>query len=109
MASKNVIDVTNENFDVEVLNVPGPVLVVFTLSYSEPCLAMVPVFEKVADTGKCKVCKFNLRGERYRDDRPIVQRYRVHNAPTLMVFRDGQKVWEQVGRTTHGDLIKHLG
>ena len=106
MASKNVIELTDANFDTEVLKSTEPVLVDFTATWCGPCKALAPVVEQIANefAGKYKVGKLDI------DDAPgITQRYGVRGVPTVMVFQAGEKKGQHVGVTNKETLLKLLG
>ncbi len=106
MASKNVIELTDANFDAEVLKATEPVLVDFTATWCGPCKALAPVVEQIANefAGKYKVGKLDI------DDAPgITQRYGVRGVPTVMVFQAGEKKGQHVGVTNKETLLKLLG
>ena len=86
--------VSTADFDKEVLESEQPVLVDFWAVWCGPCRAIAPAVDAVAEeyAGKAKVYKLNV------DDSPeIAGRYGVMSIPTLMIFKDGQKVGELVG------------
>ena len=86
--------VTTADFDQEVLQSSVPVLVDFWAAWCGPCRAIAPHIDAVAEeySGKAKVVKLNV------DDAPeIAGRYGVQSIPTLIIFKDGQKVGEMVG------------
>src|ERR1700690_2492337 len=96
MASKNVIELTDANFDAEVLKSTEPVLVDFTATWCGPCKALAPVVEKLAEEagGKFKVGKLDI------DEAPdVTKRYGVRGVPTVLVFKGGEKVDQHVGVT----------
>ena len=106
MAGKNVIELTDANFDQEVLQSKEPVLVDFTATWCGPCKMLAPIVEKLADefAGTYKVGKLDI------DDAPTVtQRYGVRGVPTVMVFKGGEKVGQHVGVTNKETLVKLLG
>ena len=106
MAGKNVIELTDANFDAEVLQSKTPVLVDFTATWCGPCKMLAPIVEKLADetAGKYKVAKLDI------DDAPgVTQKYGVRGVPTIMVFKDGQKAGQHVGVTNKETLLKLLG
>ena len=102
--------VSTADFDTEVLNSEQPVLVDFWAVWCGPCRAIAPAVDAVAQeyAGKAKVFKLNV------DDNPeIAGRYGVMSIPTLMIFKDGQKVGELVGgqntkQTIGAALAQHV-
>lgn len=105
MAGKNVIELTDENFDTEVTSSPIPVLVDFTATWCGPCKMLSPIVEKIADEniGKYKVAKLDI------DDAPkVTQRFGVRSVPTILIFKGGEKKGQHVGVTNKETLIKML-
>jgi thioredoxin 1 len=105
-ASKNVIELTDGNFDKEVLESQVPVLVDFTATWCGPCKMLSPIVEKIADEniGKYKVGKLDI------DDAPgVTQRYGIRGVPTVIIFKAGQKAGQHVGVTNKETLLKLLG
>ena len=97
----NVGDVTDANFEQEVLKSSIPVLVDFWAPWCGPCRAVAPVVEEIANefTGKLKVLKLNT------DDNPkTAQSYRISGIPSLMVFKNGQPVEQVVGAVPKATL-----
>lgn len=87
-------EVSDNDFETEVLKSPQPVVVDFTAAWCGPCKAMAPALEQVAEEmkGKVKVVKVDV------DQSPVVtQQYRIQAMPTLMVFKDGQVAGHHVG------------
>jgi thioredoxin 1 len=104
MAGK-VLELTDSNFDAEVLKSTEPVLVDFTATWCGPCKALSPIVEKIAEesAGKYKVGKLDI------DDAPgITQRYGIRGVPTVLVFKGGEKVDQHVGVTNRETLLKML-
>ncbi|HEY2511720.1 MAG TPA: thioredoxin [Polyangiaceae bacterium] len=105
MAGK-IIELTDTNFDTEVLQSKEPVLVDFTATWCGPCKVLAPIVEKIAEetVGKYKVAKLDI------DDAPgITQRYGIRGVPTVLVFKGGEKVGQHVGVTNKETLLKLLG
>lgn len=106
MAGKNVIELTDDNFEAEVLKSNVPVLVDFTATWCGPCKALAPVVEKIADefAGTYKVGKLDI------DDAPeVTKKFGVRSVPTVMVFAAGEKKNQHVGANINRDgLLKML-
>ncbi len=91
MASVNVSDADFEN---EVLKADEPVMVDFWAEWCGPCKALSPIVDEVANevSGKMKVVKVNI------DENPNAPtKYGVRGIPTLMVFKGGELVDTKVG------------
>ncbi len=89
-----VPEFNDDNFDQEVLQASGPVLVDFWAPWCGPCRQIAPVIEQLAgeNTGTVKIGKLNV------DDAPgSAQNYGVSSIPTLMLFKDGEVVERFVG------------
>lgn len=103
--ANNVIEVTDENFESEVLKSSVPVLVDFTATWCGPCKALAPVVEAIANehAGTYKVAKVDI------DECPeVTQRYGIRGVPTVLVFKGGEKKGQHVGVTTKDKLVQML-
>jgi len=81
------INLTNSNFDNEVLSSDTPVLVDFWAPWCSPCLMVAPNVEVLAKeyAGKLKVCKLNVD-----EASEIATRYAVMSIPALVLFKKGE-------------------
>lgn len=89
-----VAEVTDADFDDEVLKADRPVLVEFTADWCGPCRQLAPVLSALAseEADRLKVVQLDV------DTNPeITTRYAVLSMPTLMVFREGEPVKSMVG------------
>ncbi|MGB3402897.1 MAG: thioredoxin [Microcoleaceae cyanobacterium] len=97
--------VTDASFKDDVLESKIPVLVDFWAPWCGPCRMVGPVVEEIADQyeGKVKVVKVNT------DENPqIAGQYGIRSIPTLMVFKDGQRVDMVVGAVPKTTLSNTL-
>jgi len=94
MASEKVVQINDGNFESEVLNSSLPVLIDFGATWCAPCRAVAPLIEQLAEEyeGRAKVASLDV------DDSPgTASKYGIRSVPTLMVFKDGELVTQQVG------------
>ena len=94
MSSPNIVTLTAENFDQEVLKSGTPVLVDFWAEWCGPCRMIAPTIEAVADDfgDSASVVKLNV------DDSPATaSAYGIKGIPTLIVFKGGKEVERVVG------------
>ena len=109
MASANVVELTDDNFDSEILKSSTPALVDFWAVWCGPCRQIAPHVEALADDmkGKLKVGKMNID-----DHQQTAQRYGIRSIPTLLVFKGGQVVGQIVGAVPRAkleaELMKHM-
>ncbi|KPQ31461.1 MULTISPECIES: thioredoxin [Sodalinema] len=98
-------EVSDASFKNDVLESELPVLVDFWAPWCGPCRMVGPVVEEIAQQyeGKVKVVKLNT------DDNPeVASKYGIRSIPTLMIFKDGQRVDMVVGAVPKTTLANTL-
>jgi thioredoxin 1 len=94
MASENVKEFTDDNFDAEVIKSDQPVLVDFWAEWCGPCLRLAPTIDKIAGdyVGKVKVGKLNTDS-----NHNVAMKYGISSIPTVILFKNGEVVQRLVG------------
>lgn len=101
----STVAVTDAEFENEVLKSDTPVLVDFWAEWCPPCKAIAPTLEDLSNemSGKVKIVKVNIE-----ENPQIPTKYGVRSIPTLIVFKDGEMVTQNVGAMAKPDLEKWL-
>ena len=105
----DVVVVTEQTFQAEVLDSKVPVVVDFWAAWCAPCLMVAPTLEKLAAEmkGKVKFTKLDVDS-----NRSIAGQFGIQGIPTLIFFRDGKAVDQRVGVSSEADLraaVERLG
>ena len=103
--SDYVKDVSDSNFEADVLKSEKPVLVDFWAQWCAPCRMLAPTVEAVAQSfeGRATVVKLNV------DENPAVsQRYGIKGIPTLILFKNGKEEERVVGATSKEAIARML-
>jgi len=88
------VTISQDNFTDEVVQSQIPVVVDFWAEWCMPCKMIAPVLEQISQdyAGKLKVAKVNVD-----DNGEIAQQFNIVSIPTLLLFKDGEVVGQQVG------------
>jgi thioredoxin 1 len=89
-----VQQVSDANFDAEVVNSAQPTLVDFWAPWCGPCRAIAPVVEELAGSYQGKV---NVRKMNVDDNQQTASKFGIRAIPTLLMFKNGQVVDQVVG------------
>ena len=103
--SENILNVTDDSFESDVLRSEQPVLVDYWAEWCGPCKMIAPVLEEVADeyNGKMAVAKLNI------DDNPNTPpKYGIRGIPTLMIFKNGEVAATKVGALSKSQLLEFI-
>lgn len=96
------VNVTAENFDEEVLNYKGKVLVDFWAEWCGPCMMLGPVIEEVSEeVDDVKFCKVNCD-----EARDVALQFGIMTIPNLIVFENGEQVNQSIGYIEKEDVLK---
>jgi thioredoxin 1 len=101
----SIVEITDGNFETEVLKSSQPVLVDFWAPWCGPCKMLTPVLEEIAkeEAGRVKVVKVNLD-----DHQDLAARYRVQAIPTLLYFSKGEIRHQTVGVVSKKQILSRL-
>ncbi len=101
-----ILELNRDNFETEVLMSNQPVLVDFWGPQCNPCLALMPVVEKLAATyyEKIKFAKINVA-----NNRMLCARLKVMSLPTFVFYKDGNEINRLSGESiSESDLIESI-
>lgn len=98
----SVINITNDNFQKEILESDRPVLVDFWASWCGPCRMVGPVIEELSEEREdIKVCKVNVD-----EEQSLAQEFQIMSIPTLMVVKEGKVENRSVGVKSKEQILE---
>lgn len=101
----STLNITQENFQKEVIESEKPVLLDFYATWCGPCKSLSPVIDEIAEErGDIKVAKIDV-GEQ----RDLAKKYRVMSVPTLLVIKKGEVVNRAMGAVPKKEVLSLLG
>ncbi|MHB1528268.1 MAG: thioredoxin TrxA [Acidiferrobacteraceae bacterium] len=99
--AEDIVYITDDTFEEEVLKASGPVLVDYWAEWCGPCKIIGPVLEQIATeyAGRVRIAKLNI------DENPRTPpKYGIRGIPTLMLFKNGQVEATKVGAMSKSQL-----
>lgn len=105
MAGSAVLELTDDNFESEVIKSDKPVLVDFWAEWCMPCRMIAPTIDELAAAyqGKVKVGKVDTDA-----NRDVSVKFGISAIPTIMLFKNGQVVRKFVGVTPKQEFVAEL-
>lgn len=97
MASDKVVQITDDNFDEQVIKKKGLVLVDFWAEWCGPCRMVAPILDELAEEyeGQVTIAKLNVD-----ENRQSSTRFNIRSIPTLLFFKDGAQVEQIIGASS---------
>ncbi|MFC4158829.1 thioredoxin TrxA [Chitinimonas lacunae] len=105
MSSELIHHVSDANFEQEVLQAEGPVLVDYWAEWCGPCKMIAPILEEVAAeySGRLKIAKLDIE-----ENQQTPPAYNIRGIPTLMIFKNGEVVATKVGALSKSQLASFI-
>ena len=103
--SEQLIHVTDDSFESDVLQSNAPVLVDYWAEWCGPCKMIAPILDEVASeyADKLKIAKLDVD-----QNAETAQKYGIRSIPCLMLFKDGDIIATQVGALSKSQLSKFI-
>jgi thioredoxin 1 len=101
----DLLNITDDNFETEVLQSNEPVLIDFWAVWCGPCRMIAPIVEEMSGeyAGKAKIAKLDV------DANPnVAMKYGIRSIPTILIFKDGKVVEQIVGAVPKQKLVNAL-
>jgi len=103
--SEHIKQISDKDFETDVLQSSSPVLVDFWAEWCGPCRMIAPMLDRLAEkyTDKLAIVKVNVD-----EHQGLAQKYNVRGIPTLVLFKNGNVIATHVGITTESKLSNFI-
>lgn len=95
------VNITSENFEKEVLNSRGYVILDFYGTWCMPCKMLAPVLDKIANEHDVKLAKVDVD-----ENEELIKKYKIMSVPTIKIFKDGEEIGMFVGVTSESKILE---
>jgi len=101
----NLVEITDDNFETEVINSDKPVLIDFWAVWCGPCKLIAPIVEELATEydGKVKIGKLDVDSNQQTSIK-----FGVRSIPTLLLFKDGKLKETIIGAVPKKNIVDKL-
>lgn len=100
-----VIEISRENFENEVIDSSIPVLVDFNASWCGPCKMLRPILDEIAASEiETKIVSINID-----EENELAEKYEVSSIPCLVLFKNGREIDRSVGFKSKDEIMMLLG
>lgn len=105
MSNELIVNTNDANFEADVLQADGPVLVDYWAPWCGPCKMMAPILDELSGTyqGKVKIVKIDVEA-----NPAVARKFGIRNIPTLTLFNSGNIVESKVGSMSKSQLTAFL-
>ena len=103
--SENIVHLSDDSFEEEVINTDGPVLVDYWADWCGPCKMIAPILDEIAGEykDKIKIAKLNIY-----ENPATPPKYGIRGIPTLMLFKGGNVEATKVGAVSKSQLTAFI-
>jgi len=98
-----IVDINNSNFEKEVLNEKGFVIVDFFGTWCMPCKFLMPILHKIEEDKKIKLAKVDID-----ENEELVKKFGIVSVPTLKIYKDGKEIDTIVGLVSEDVILEKL-
>jgi thioredoxin 1 len=108
--SEHVVELTEANWEKEVLDSDLPVFVDFSAAWCPPCQAFAPTLDKLAERykGKVKVGTLDVGDHSFNRAKKLAAQYDIKGIPNIMIFKRGELLFQSAGAPSEAELVRAI-